>query len=149
MAVFLQHLDETIQTLTHLLSTMVLDDERHLELRMFLELEELPGVEIGNEMTVSLQRATDHPVVQPFGQVMERQPKQRESDEWRDRGRNLQHAVFHERRAGIGQMHVTTRNKSRIQRRIVQIARPFDFRCSGCHSITCLKGYTTGWCVAR
>ena len=63
MAVFLQHLDETVQTLTHLLSAMVLDDERHLELWMLLELEELPGMEVGDEMVVLLQRATHHPVV--------------------------------------------------------------------------------------
>ena len=63
MAVFLQHLDETIQTLTHLLSTMVLDDERHLELWMLLELKELPGMEVSNEMAVRLQRAAHHPVV--------------------------------------------------------------------------------------
>ena len=63
MAVFLQHLDETIQTLTHLLSAMVLDDERHLELWMLLELEELPGMEVGDEMAVFFQRATHHPVV--------------------------------------------------------------------------------------
>ena len=63
MAVFLEHLDETIQTLTHLLSAMVLDDERHLELWMLLELEELPGMEVGDEMAVLLQRATHHPVV--------------------------------------------------------------------------------------
>ena len=63
MTVFLQHLNESVQTLTHLLSAMVSDDERHLELGMLLELEELPGMEVGDEMTVRLQCATDHPVV--------------------------------------------------------------------------------------
>ena len=59
---------------------------------------------------------------------MERQPKQGETDEWCDGGGNLQHAVFHEGCARVGQMHVSTGNEGGVQRRVIQIARPFYLR---------------------
>ena len=71
MAILLEHLNETVQALTHLPAAMVPDNEGHLEFRMVLQVEELPGMEVGDEKPVFLQCATHHPVVQPFRQVMQ------------------------------------------------------------------------------
>ena len=43
MATGFEHLDETVETVAHLLAAVVLDDKGHLELRVGLELEEFPG----------------------------------------------------------------------------------------------------------
>ena len=66
----LQHFDKVVKTLHHLASAVVLDDERHLELRMLLQVVELPRVEIGDELAVVLQGAIDEPMVQALWQVM-------------------------------------------------------------------------------
>ena len=71
MVILLEHLNETIQALTHLPAAMVPDDEGHLEFGMVLQVEELPGMEVGDEKPVFLQCATHHPVVQSFRQVMQ------------------------------------------------------------------------------
>ena len=53
-----EHLDETVKTVAHLLAAVVLDDKGHLELGMGLELEELPGVEVGDEVAILMEYAT-------------------------------------------------------------------------------------------
>ena len=55
MTTRLQHLNQTVEPLHHLQTAMVLDNERHLELWMLLQLEELPGVEVRYEITVMTQ----------------------------------------------------------------------------------------------
>ena len=67
---FLQHLNQTVKPLHHLPTAMILDDKRHLKLWMFPQVKELPRVEVGDEITVVLQRTTYQPVVQPFRQIM-------------------------------------------------------------------------------
>ena len=71
MATGFEHLDETVKTVAHLLAAVVLDDKGHLKLRVGLELEEFPGVEVGDEVTVVLQRAPYHPMIHTLGQVMQ------------------------------------------------------------------------------
>ena len=66
-----QHLDEVVKTLHHLASAMVLDDERHLELRVFLEVKEFPWVEISDEIAVVLQGTINEPVIKAFWQVVQ------------------------------------------------------------------------------
>lgn len=58
MATGFEHLDETVETVAHLLAAVVLDDKGHLELRVGLELEELPGVEVGDEVAILMEYAT-------------------------------------------------------------------------------------------
>ena len=48
MAMGQEHLDKTVETLAHLLATVVLDNKRHLELSVLLHLVELPGMEVGD-----------------------------------------------------------------------------------------------------
>ena len=67
---FLQHLNQPVQTLHHLTSAMVLDDEWHLEFRVLLQIVELPGMEIGYKVSIMFQRATHQPVVEPFRQIV-------------------------------------------------------------------------------
>ena len=55
MAMSQEHLDETVETFAHLPSTVVLDDKRHLELRVLLQLVKLPGMEVGDEVAVLLE----------------------------------------------------------------------------------------------
>ena len=58
VATGLEHLHETVEAVAHLLAAVVLDDKGHLELRMGLELEELPGVEVGDEVAILMEYAT-------------------------------------------------------------------------------------------
>ena len=44
----------------------VLDDEWHLELWMLFQIIELPGMKVGDEVTVMLQHTLHHPVIQSF-----------------------------------------------------------------------------------
>ena len=53
-----EHLDKTVEAVTHLLTAVVLDDKGHLELRVGLELEEFPGVEVGDEVAILMEYAT-------------------------------------------------------------------------------------------
>ena len=75
MAMGQEHLDKTIETLTHLLATVVLDNKRHLELRVLLQFVKLPGMEVGDEVTVFLQHAARHPVIETLGQIVEGKPE--------------------------------------------------------------------------
>ena len=58
MATGLEHLDKTVETVAHLQAAVVLDDKGHLELRVGPELEELPGVEVGDEVAILMEYAT-------------------------------------------------------------------------------------------
>ena len=53
-----EHLDETVKTVAHLLAAVVLDDKGHFKLRVGLELEEFPGVEVGDEVAILMEYAT-------------------------------------------------------------------------------------------
>ena len=66
----LQHLNEVIEALHHLLTAMVLNDKRHLELWVLLQVVELPWVEVGNEVAIVFQRATHKPVVETLWQIV-------------------------------------------------------------------------------
>ena len=126
MATGFEHLHETVETVAHLLAAVVLDDKGHLELGMCLQLIELPGMEVGHEVAVLSEHTAHHPVIKPLGQVVECQPEQREPDEGRDGGRNLHHAILHEPRAGLGEMHIAARDEGRIERRVITIPHPLD-----------------------
>ena len=115
MAVGQEHFDETIEAVAHLLATVVLDDKRHLELWMLLQLEELPGMEVGDEVAILPEHAARHPMIESFWQVVEGKPEQREADDWRDGGRNLHHPVFHKPGTRLREVHITSRNEGRIQ----------------------------------
>ena len=65
MVTFLQHLDDVVQPLHVLTSAVVPDDERHLQLRVLLQVIEFPRMEISHEITVVLQRAPYQPFIQP------------------------------------------------------------------------------------
>ena len=58
MATGFEHLDETVETVAHLLAAVVLDDKGHLELGMCLQLIELPGMEVGHEVAILMEYAT-------------------------------------------------------------------------------------------
>ncbi len=58
MTILLQHLDEAIKALHHLSTAVILNDERHLELRVLLQVIELPRMEVGDEVAVVFQRTT-------------------------------------------------------------------------------------------
>ena len=118
VATCFEHLHETVQTVAHLLSAVVPDDKGHLELGMCLQLIELPGVEVGDEVAVLMEYTAHHPVIKALGQVVECQPEQREPDEGRDGGRDLHHTIFHEPRAGLGEVHIAARDEGGIERRV-------------------------------
>ena len=81
MTTRLQHLNQTVESLHHLQTAMVLDNERHLELWMLLQFKELPGVEVSDKITVMTQHSTYHHVIQFLRQIMQSQPEQRETDQ--------------------------------------------------------------------
>ena len=115
MALSLQHLNQTVEALAHLLSTMVLDDKRHLELRMLFELIELPRMEIGDKIAILLEHPTRHPVIECLGQIVQSEPEQRKTDQRSDGSRYLHHTILHKPGARFRKMHITPRNKGRIQ----------------------------------
>jgi len=59
----LEHLDERVETLQHLSTRVIPDNERHLKLRMLLQFEEFPRVKIRHEIAVVIQHATYHHVI--------------------------------------------------------------------------------------
>lgn len=128
MATGFEHLDETVETVAHLLAAVVLDDKGHLELRVGLELEELPGVEVGDEVAILVKYATHQHMIKRLGQVVERQPEQREADEGRDGGWDLHDTILHEPCAGFGEVHITTWDEGGVERRVVTITHALDLR---------------------
>ena len=128
MATGFEHLDETVEAVAHLLTAVVLDDKGHLELWMRLELEELPGMEVGDEVTIFVEYAAYQNMIKRLRQVMERQPEQREADEGCDGGRNLHDAILHKPRARLREVHIATWDKGGVERRIVTIAHALDLR---------------------
>ena len=123
-----EHLDKTVEAVTHLLTAVVLDDKGHLELWMGLELKELPGVEVSDEIAILVEYATHQHVVERLRQVVERQPEQWEADEGCDGSRNLHDTILHEPRAGLREVHIATWDKGRIERRIIKITHALDLR---------------------
>ena len=89
-----QHLDEVIQSLAHLLSAVVTDDEGHAQLGVLAQFVELPRMEVGDEVAVMLQRAAHHPVVETFGQVVQREPEEGEAQPGGDGSWNLHDACM-------------------------------------------------------
>ena len=67
-------------------------------------------------------------MIKRLGQVVERQPKQREADEGRDGGWDLHDTILHEPRAGLGEVHVAPGDKGGVKRRVVTIAHAFNLR---------------------
>ena len=67
-------------------------------------------------------------MIKRLGQVVERQPKQREADEGRDGGRDLHHPILHEPCAGFGEVHIAARDEGGVERRVVTIAHALDLR---------------------
>ena len=59
----LEHLDERVETLQHLLTRVIPDNERHLKLRMLLQFEEFPRVKIRHEIAVMIQYPPYHHVI--------------------------------------------------------------------------------------
>ena len=123
-----QHLDETIEAVAHLQAAVVLDNKRHLELWVLLQLVELPGMEVGDEVAILPEYAARHPVIENFWQVMERKPEQRETDDWRNRGRYLHDTIFHKPCTRLREVHISPWNEGRVQRRVVDITYALDFR---------------------
>ena len=115
MAMSQQHLDETIEAVAHLQAAVVLDNKRHLELWVLLQLVELPGMEVGDEVAILPEYAARHPVIESFWQVVESKPEQWEADEWRDRGGYLHYSIFHKPGTGLCEVHITSRNEGRVQ----------------------------------
>ena len=126
MAALLQHLHEAVEAFHHLPSAVVADDEGHAQLGMLLQVVELPGMEVGDEVAVVAERAAHQQMVEPLGQVVQREPEQREAQPGRHRGGNLPHPVLQERRSRTGKMHVAARDEGRIERRVVAVARLAD-----------------------
>ena len=112
---FLQHLDEAVETVGHLLSAVIADDERHFQLGMFAQLIEFPRVEIGDEVTVVGDNPSDKQVIEPLGQIVQGQPEEREAYPRGDRRRNLHDITLHETGARVRQVHVAAWDESRIQ----------------------------------
>ena len=69
--VLLELLDETIQTIDHGLTTVLTDDIGHLKLRMLIELIELPGMEVGDEVAIMAKRPVGQYLIPRPRQVME------------------------------------------------------------------------------
>ena len=67
-------------------------------------------------------------MIKRLGQVVERQPKQREADEGRDGGWDLHDTILHEPCAGFGEVHITTWDEGGVERRVVTIAHALDLR---------------------
>ena len=67
-------------------------------------------------------------MIKRLGQVVERQPKQREADEGRDGGRDLHDTILHEPRARLGEVHVAPGDEGGVERRVVEIAHAFNLR---------------------
>ena len=60
-----QHFNHMVQPLHMLPSAVVPDDERHLQLRVLLQVVELPRMEVRHEIPVVLQRPPHQPFIQP------------------------------------------------------------------------------------
>ena len=71
MALGLQHLNQTVEALAHLLSAMVLDDERHLELGMLFQVVEFPWVKVGDKVAVVVQGTSYKSMVEALWQVVQ------------------------------------------------------------------------------
>ena len=67
-------------------------------------------------------------MIKRLGQVVERQPKQREADKGRDGSRDLHDAILHEPRARLGEVHIAPGDKGGVERRVVEIAHAFNLR---------------------
>ena len=67
-------------------------------------------------------------MIKRLGQVVERQPKQREADEGRDGGWDLHDTILHKPRAGLGEVHIAARDEGGVKRRVVEIAHAFNLR---------------------
>jgi hypothetical protein len=79
MVAAFQHLNEVVKALHHLSSAMVLDDERHLELGMLLQVVEFPWVKVGDKVAVVVQGTSYKSMVEALWQVVQSQPEQRET----------------------------------------------------------------------
>ena len=95
---------------------------------MLFELIELPRMEIGDKIAILLEHPTRHPVIECLGQIVQSEPEQRKTDQRSDGSRYLHHTILHKPSARFRKMHITPRNKGRIQRRVVTVAHSFDFR---------------------
>lgn len=111
-----KHFYQAVEPLAHLVSAVVADDKGHLEFGMLFQVEELPRVKIGDEVAIALEHTAHHPVVEPFGQVVEGEPEQGEADERCDGCRNLHHAVFHEPCARLREVHVAAWDECWVER---------------------------------
>ena len=101
---------------------MVAYDEGHLVFRMLFKVVKLPWMEVSYEVAIVSQHAPNHGIVQPLGQIVQRQPKQRKAQKGRNRSGDLHHLTLHKPTAGCGEVHITPWNESWIERRVIQIA---------------------------
>ena len=90
---------------------MILDDKRHLELGVLLQLIELPGMEVGDEIAILLQHTAHHPMVETFGQIMQGEPEEWKADERRNGCRYLHHPILHKPSARLREVHIAPRDK--------------------------------------
>lgn len=79
MAPAFKHLNQIVQTLNHLMPTVVTDNERHFKLRMLFKFIKLPWMEVGHEISVMAKHTANHPMVYPFRNIVQGQPEQRKS----------------------------------------------------------------------
>ncbi len=70
VALFFQHLNKLVQPLCHLSAAVVPNDKRHLEFRMLFQFVELPGVEVGDKVTVVAKYAAHKQVIELLWQVV-------------------------------------------------------------------------------
>ena len=116
MPLRLQMLYQSVKTSGHLLTAMVLNDERHLILWMLLQLVEFPRMKISYEISIVLQHSVSHPIIQTLWQVVKSKPEQRETYYRSHGSRNLHHALFHGPCAGSSEMNISAWYASRIKR---------------------------------
>ena len=74
MIVIFKHLDKSVQPFGHLMTAVVFNNKRHLELGMLLKLIKLPRMEICYKIAIMLKNTANHPMIGKFRQVMQGQP---------------------------------------------------------------------------
>ena len=95
---------------------------------MFIQLVELPRMEVGHQIAIMTERTTAEPAIESEGKVVTREPEEREANKRRHRSRDLQYTLLHEVRTWCTQMHVAPRDEGRVERGIVAIACLIDLR---------------------
>ena len=114
---------------------MMTDDPGQFPFGMLAQREELPGMEVGVEVTVVTDGAMEQRLVEPQREVVKGEPEQGDAQPRRDGRGNLQDAFLHEAGARRGEVHVTTGDEGGVERGVIDVAFALeDLQIDGEHA---------------